>query len=433
MFHLNIFTLYVKAEEPIISEFLFSPRFNYLWKKDDALKAEAEYNYRKKYPKNILFNKRNIILILVDDLRADHLGIYGYKRITSPNIDRLYNEGTISKVDIAISNSSYSPPGILSILRSKNTFNTGYYDFSITDLLKDNGYTTNFILSGDHTLFQPLKSLFGESVDFFFDGLLSKKHPINDDSLIFEGLSQVPNFHNNPSFFYFHLMSAHIFGIRHDSFKKYTPYICNVNFSNKENYINNYDNGILQADFFIQNILSELENKGYLKNSVIIITSDHGESLGEKNLYGHAKNIYAEETLIPLLIIDSKTVKYPNLEFGAQIDVAPTIIDRLGLPIPTNWEGCSLLNKDTNRFLYQQMNDSYSIIYKTNESVIKYIYNNLHMTEEVYDIKQDKAEKTNIIESTATSLLNTMREKMVVYGHYDMVKKSKLFSKKQPQ
>src|SRR5204862_5169484 len=111
---------------------------------------------------------------------------------------------------------------------------------------------------------------------------------------------------------------------------------------------NNYDNGIVEADATIEKLFGKLREKGYLANSLIVILADHGEGLGDHGLgwagLGHLRTMYQESIRIPLLIYDESDVHYGNLKFATQIDVAPTIVDRLGLRIPPSWEGRSLLS-----------------------------------------------------------------------------------------
>ncbi len=164
---------------------------------------------REEYSNNKLLSKPNIILIMVDALRADYLPMYGYHQNTTPFLNQLYQEGKLDKIDYAFSASANSFHGILSTLRSKAAHKISFTNFSIQELLHDQGYRTHFIISGDHTYFYGLKLLYGVSVDYYFDGTTAKAYSVNDDQLIFEGLNPLPSYPLKPSFFYLHLMSAH--------------------------------------------------------------------------------------------------------------------------------------------------------------------------------------------------------------------------------
>ncbi len=234
---------------------------------------------RANYPKQVQFNKKNVILIIVDALRADELSLYGYSRKTSPFLQQLYDEKKLQKIDYAFSTSSASFPGILSILRGKPAYNLAYHNYSLSEVLKDQDYQVNYILSGDHANWYDMQYFYGKDIDLYFDGRYSEKY-VCDDNLLFEGLNKVEPFKDKPAFFYLHLMSVHYAGIKHPEFIKWKP--TSIEWEPVP-YRNNYDNGVYAADQTIEKIFQELKAKGYLENSIVVITADHGSHLGERN------------------------------------------------------------------------------------------------------------------------------------------------------
>jgi glucan phosphoethanolaminetransferase (alkaline phosphatase superfamily) len=371
-------------------------------------------NSRIDYPKNIQFKKKNIILIIVDALRADYLNLYGYPNKTTPFLSQLYNQGSLRKIDYTFSTSAASFPGILSILRSKSWNKMGETNFSLPELLKDQGYHVNFILSGDHSNYYNLKKYYGNSIDSYFDGAELDSFFPNDDLLLFDGLRKIPPYQNTPNFFYFHLMSVHPAGTRHQENLKYLP--ASSNRSNRQSYQNNYNNGIIQMDSYIKKLFEQLEVKKYLKNSIVIITADHGESVGEDGFFGHANTVASRETYIPLLIYDTdESVNYIRKEYATQPDIAATIVDRLGLPIPKTWEGKSLLKKEFSPFSFHCINNSYAIINYQENKIFKYCYNSETKNEAVYELKSDLYEKKNILYQIKTTLIAEFRGKMKLF------------------
>ena len=111
---------YFYQQEPVVRVFSHSYILGlYLGSSAESRKI------RESYPKDVSFNKRNVILIVIDSLRADYLSIYGFQNPITPFLNRLYASGALRKVDLAFSTSSTSFAGILSILRSKSlTSNT---------------------------------------------------------------------------------------------------------------------------------------------------------------------------------------------------------------------------------------------------------------------------------------------------------------------
>jgi glucan phosphoethanolaminetransferase (alkaline phosphatase superfamily) len=371
-------------------------------------------NVRKNYPKNIVFNKKNIILIIVDALRADYLNLYGYPKETSPFLSQLYNEGSLHKIDYTFSTSAHSFPGILSILRSKSWNKMGETNFSLPELFKDQGYRVNFVLSGDHTNFYNLRQYYGNNMDSYLDGADLDNFFPNDDLLLFEGLRNISAYQNTPNFFYFHLMSVHPLGIRHQESLKYLP--ASSNRLNIQSYQNNYNNGIIQMDSYLKKLFEQLTTKGYLKNSIVIITADHGESIGEDGIFGHANSVSSREIYIPLLIYDTDTsVNYIRKKYATQPDIAATIVDRLGLPIPITWEGKSLLKKAFSPFSFHCFNNSYAIINYQENKILKYCYNRETKKEAVFELKSDFYEKKNVLLKMDKLLLTEFRGKMKTF------------------
>jgi arylsulfatase A-like enzyme len=102
--------------------------------------------------------------------------------------------------------------------------------------------------------------------------------------------------------------------------------------------INAYDNGLRQMDGMIRSIFGSLRRKGYLDDALVVISSDHGEALGEHGVYLHGSYLYPEFLRIPLFIYDDRRA-YPPRAFASQTDIAPTIVAAVGLPQPPSWEG----------------------------------------------------------------------------------------------
>src|SRR5690606_26507660 len=165
---------------------------------------------RNAYPKNLEFPKKNIIIVVIDALRSDHLSLFGYKRETSPFLDSLYATGNLKKIDLSFSVAAESFAGINAIARSKIWANLGYNNFTLQHLLKDQGYDLNFIISGDHTNYSGLKSSYGKDSEFniYLDGAITSQYSDpNDDRIILEGLEKVLPYNQTPAYFHFHLMS----------------------------------------------------------------------------------------------------------------------------------------------------------------------------------------------------------------------------------
>jgi hypothetical protein len=375
---------------------------------------------RASYPKGLRFARRNVIIIIVDALRADHTQVYGYDRPTTPFLESLLVSGKLKKVEFATSTCAESNCGILSTLASKTLRDMVPENFKLHDLLYDQGYKTYFILSGIHDWYG-LKQAYGNDLTLYFDGPNSTRYSWYDDRLISEGLEKVPDYNGTPGFFYIHLMSVHIAGKKLDEFRKYEPSVVTNSWQalfarqyDLQSIINNYDNGVTQADAIIEQIFNQLDAKGYLSGSLAVILADHGEGLGERGKFGHVVSLYQECIRIPLLFYDDPKEAYGNLQYATQIDIAPTIADRLGLPIPSSWEGHSLLKPQIEPYNLHQtriQNPCYAVLYRKDDKIYKYMYWT-GGDQRLFELTSDPGEVRDLKKTADPSFIEQLRERL---------------------
>lgn len=323
-------------------------------------------NRIKSYPVINNFDKKNVILFSIDCLREDHLTFNGYSRNTSPFLDSLYNDGKLKKYKLSTSTCSSSFCGIMSMLNSKNLRGLSYFKYGIHDYLKKQGYRTNFILSGVHEGWYNLRKHYGSSIDYYIEGKDKSEFNTHDDALIVDEVMNIPAYSDEPNFFFFHFMGPHMLGHKDDEYEIFKPIIerglvnrLRIGGYNDDNlkalYTNNYDNGIYQSDQYIKAILDILREKGYLENAIVAIAGDHGESLGENSTYlGHGNALTDEYINVPILFLNDDMSSYKEDIYASHIDIAPTIISRLGLPVPDIWQGKDLTKRQKSRMTFHE-------------------------------------------------------------------------------
>jgi lipoteichoic acid synthase len=155
-----------------------------------------------------------------------------------------------------------------------------------------------------------------------------------------------------------------------------------------------------------------LNAKHYLDDAIVVVTSDHGEGLGERH-WAHGWNLYEEDIRIPMLLYDVPPATYPDLSFATQVDIAPTIVDRLGLPIPSSWEGQSLLTPAKTRITCHQtyfVPNRYAVLYRRQEALFKFIATPQYGKEELYDLVHDRPEAHDLT-AAEPELAALLREK----------------------
>ena len=366
----------------------------------------------------------NVILIIVDALRPDHVGGYGYSRNTTPYIDSLLSSGRAVKVNKAFSTCAESYCGIVSTLSSRPYFELDTKNINLNSVLKSSGYTVNFILSADHR-WSGLEKHYPPYDLYYNGGMTSAEYIATDDRLVIDKLKTIEDF-SSPTFFYFHLMSTHVASPRPEKFALFRPYTTQERWyynlpgfslfypEVQDSRINYYDNGVVASDYRVKEVISLLEKKGYMENSVVWIISDHGDALGERGKYGHILNLYQNQISIPMIIVDPEIERYKELRVASQLDVAPTILDRLGIDIPETWKGESLLKRRVGRTVTFHAVPSRdkkegAVIYEENNYMYKAIFTREPLVLlEIYDLLKDEGEQDNLLHRTGQGNLKKM-------------------------
>lgn len=303
----------------------------------------------------------NVLVIVVDTLRADHLSSYGYRRPTSPNIDRLAREGAL--FENAVSASSWSLPSHASMLTGRYQFEHGAGDVSGTPIVQSNspglaGYPTlgealqqrgyrSAAFSANRTYFSQNLG-FGRGFTHFEDYFHSVTDSVVRTQLGGALAGLYLNSIRNPIFARAlrslgcdALLDADlegaggIRGAAHvrkratvvndellrwiDADRSPRPFFAFLNYFDVHNpygapvsypkpawpqgtAADQYDDSVKYVDDAIGELISELEKRSLTKNTLVVITSDHGESLGEHHLTYHGHALYWELVHVPLIL-----------------------------------------------------------------------------------------------------------------------------------
>ena len=179
----------------------------------------------------------------------------------------------------------------------------------------------------------------------------------------------------------------------------------------RQHIVSQYDGGIAYEDFYIGKLIARLKKAGMFENTLIIITSDHGETFGRRNFMQHGNSVYQNEVKVPLLI------KYPNSnqktvveKYVSGVDLMPTVLDVLGYEIPGDIQGVSLLKPEglNNRNIISESFGArrnlryHKRFYRIQRAIfsdsMKFI-TSTSGTQELYDLSKDPEEKKNIYRS----------------------------------
>jgi glucan phosphoethanolaminetransferase (alkaline phosphatase superfamily) len=377
----------------------------------DALEDEARATYIVRPDAN----RRNLILIVVDALRADHMGVYGYSRDTTPHLSRLARAGVVRLVPEMRASCSSSACGMLSLLSSKFVHQFSDRPFTLHQVLKRHGYRLHMVLGVNHTDFYGLKKVYGP-IDSYYDTSGQDAAYMDDDSSVLDRAAALPPWDGKPVMIQFHLMSAHPMGVRDSRYTKYTPAANYVIMGMRDPRLaaNHYDNGVLQVDAVIDELMRTLRAKGYLRDTLIAITADHGEAVGEGGRYAHARGLEEELLDIPLLLI-AEGYAPPPLAPGAtriasQVDVAPTLLRELGIEQPRTWVGIPLHDRAAHDFLYLQELDAVGLIDQRDpRNVWKYWVEGHTGAEHVISLSLGRSDAQDVLHAAAPERLREWR------------------------
>jgi arylsulfatase A-like enzyme len=269
----------------------------------------------------------NVILIVMDTVRADHLTLHGYERRTSPNIDAFAATATV--YERAKSASNWSIPSHASIFTGKDPFEHGAHRMkhrravvknplhfrhrTLAEIFAGEGYITGAIVANDGYLSPKWQLDRGFQT---YDAELAYANVINDR--IYEWLETVEG---KPFFLFVNYMDAHQpynttprlnllpepvdrnKGLPVSLMRRVQGHQVPLPADMVERMIGQYDTGIANLDEEIGRLLARLKKDGSYDNTIIVLTSDHGESFGEHDHFVlHGNDVYETEVWVPLII-----------------------------------------------------------------------------------------------------------------------------------
>ena len=292
-------------------------------------------------PKPDTAGKYNILLIVMDAQRADHLSCYGNERETSPSIDRLAHSGI--QFNRAISQASWTLPSHASLFtgmlpgehntHAQHTWLLDKYD-TLAELLERAGYQTvgfsnNPQISSSNNLvqgFDTFVSVWAESTKvtpeipynteytnelagIFFDRLWKRDKPF----FMFINYMDVHTPYDPPEPFRSKFLSGTAEDIAMADSFSYNPSIVKDGkiwpTENQFDIIRQlYDGSTSYLDSKIQELIEHLDNMGQLDSTLVIITSDHGELFGEHNFFTHGVLLYAPLLHVPLIVYNRQLI-----------------------------------------------------------------------------------------------------------------------------
>lgn len=328
--------------------------------------------------------KLNILLIVVDALRADHLGCYGYQRPTSPHIDRLADEGGL--VERFFCSAIPTQPSFTTLYTGQHPITHGIVTHAgkaelareapfLPELFLEAGYATCAV---DNLLRARL--WFSRGYEFYIDPSVRRTlllgvaceelnaraipwlqmhvdepffllvhywdphyplaPPTRFHELFYEGNATDPKNHSLDDWWK-HPLGA----MARDTWAR----TADGPITDPEYLVALYDQEIRYVDEGIGNLLSALDELGLTQNTLVMLTADHGASLTEHSIFVEHHGLYDPTVHVPLItrLPESIPAGVQVTEMFQMEDIAPTLLEAAGLPIPKSMDGRSFWRRLT--------------------------------------------------------------------------------------
>ncbi len=181
---------------------------------------------------------------------------------------------------------------------------------------------------------------------------------------------------------------------------------------------------LYELDKQIGRLFNSLRERGLADDTIVIITGDHGEAFGYPHeSYGHSGKVHQEDVHVPLIIWSPRLFKDAprSNTVGGHVDLSPTILDLLNLPLPQSWQGHSLFspNHPQRAYFYGAMDNYY---FGVREGRFKYVYNATRGRDRLYDLDVDPLEQNNIAEAHPDES-RRLRQRLAAWLSYQKSKK----------
>ncbi len=400
----------------------------------------------------------NIFLITTDTLRADHLGCYGYRRDTSPNIDAFAKDAMLFENCFShAADTRYSFASLLSGFLPHETgilFNANLPSSVVTlpQMLKKRGYSTMAVMSN---YVMQKKRGFANGFDVYEDSMSDREAnrfaPEKTASNATDSaIDLLKKYEGNRLFMWVHYQDPHgpytppdpYHGMFVDPDREPRRVKMNSSLSGRGGipayqrlkghddfnyYVSQYDAEIKYHDNQFKRLIDQIKAQGMYDNSLIIFSSDHGEGMGDHDyFFAHGEYIYNGQIHIPLIVKLSDQLSGRRKDFVQHLDIVPTVLDVAGIETVANLRGTDLRKVNNDKEIFSEMKSpfvedkvKYALIYKG----FKLIYTPHYNRFELYDLISDFAERTDLIaDDTHLQRTNELKHRMFRICREDFLK-----------
>lgn len=390
---------------------------------------------------------KNVVIVVVDALRADHLGCYGYPRGTTPGIDHL--AGSALVFANAYSNATYTFPSTASMFtatlpvvhridwnekRQERIRRLSDEYVLLTEVFHDAGFRTGLLTFPGWV--SPTAN-YMQGVD------VRVESERNDRDLLERAVEFISSSAGKPFFLYLHFIDMHDYYHPRHLFANATEIPDDLSDellalrdkTNRQSYtalardlrghlserdleylISVYDERLRETDRVIGDLTRHLDAEGLLDDTILVITADHGEQFAEHGRLVHGGDAFYNEVLrIPMIIANPSL--FPERQTAetpfSSIDLGPTLLELVGLEIPDVFQGEPLADRlDEDRPVFATDGRTWKAINRE----WSYIVSPSKQREELYRLTDDPGETVNLLEQQPEAA-HMMREQVETMYH----------------
>ena len=288
-------------------------------------------------PESDLPGARPLVLVIVDALRRDRMGVYDPARANTPFLAGLAASGTLRVYDPSFSTCTFSYCGIMSVLASRSWDDFGHRPATIIDALGRHHYRSYLMMAGGNSRYANIVRNFGGPIALLYDEKPQFGAPADDRHVVAKlRATTFPD--PRHSFLYLHLMSAHAGSTLRPAFTAAAR-----NDDPHHPYALTYDARVRQTDAVLRDVVAALRERG-LGDARMVFTADHGDRLGEGGALFHGGAPDPAAIAAPLMVYDPRggAGVWPARPIASQVDVAPTLLMAAGGTPLSEWRGTAL-------------------------------------------------------------------------------------------
>jgi arylsulfatase A-like enzyme len=376
-----------------------------------------------------LESPKRVVFVVVDTLRKDHMGVYGYEaRPTTPNLDAIAAQGVAWPQMVGVT--SWTMPSMATlftgmaphehgVMRLTSLYSRLTTSRTLANLYRDAGYSTGCMMS-NFLLLKARRNGFYRGFDVFDDSLIDMKNPHGGSSaadVTSAGIKWVKSLPaDKPWLLVLHYFDPHSAYLDHATYDwqndDYTGWVKSglpvetlrqhadsATAADRAQLNAYYDEEIRTVDDEIGRFVAFMKESGQWDDTLFVMTADHGEELAERGHIGHTTTLHPEQTSLPLIARWPGGAPVPAkwATGKSQLDIFPFLLGAIGLDEPARPESAFVQSEVDFVPIRQEHQDKYVRLRRLAGERFSLTVDLLNHRELLFDLQNDAREQVNLL------------------------------------